>query len=53
MSDITTNKVPVFAFSNAVDTKHEELLMRAGVALFLPKPIDVDTLMTQASFLAR
>ena len=48
---VQTERIPVFAFGQ--DAHEEEKLMRAGAALFLPKPIDIDTLLTQASFLAR
>lgn len=50
---IRVAETPVFAFSAVSDPRHEEHLMRAGAAMFLAKPIDVETLLTQASFLAR
>ena len=53
LGSISPAHTPVFAFSDHKDSKHEENLMRAGAALFLAKPIDIDTLLTQASFLAR
>lgn len=53
LGTVSPAHTPVFAFSDHKDAKHEENLMRAGAALFLAKPIDIDTLLTQASFLAR
>lgn len=53
LENVKTEHIPVFAFAAAHDAAHEENLMRAGAALFLSKPIDIDTLLTQASFLAR
>lgn len=53
LDNVKTEHVPVFVFSATHDAKHEETLMRVGAALFLSKPIDIDTLLTQASFLAR
>lgn len=50
---IRVAETPVFAFSAVSDPQHEEHLMRAGAAMFLSKPIDVETLLTQANFLAR
>ena len=46
------DQVPVFAFGGP-SPGQEEQLMRAGVALFLAKPIDIDSFLTQASFMAR
>jgi DNA-binding response OmpR family regulator len=53
LNNVKTDRVPVFVFSAEHDVKQEETLMRVGAALFLSKPIDIDTLLTQASFLAR
>lgn len=46
-------RVPVFTFAGYTPPGLEESLMRAGAALFMAKPIDIDSLLTQASFLAR
>ena len=53
LKTIKAGSATVFAFSSSPTPKQEEDLMRAGAALFLSKPINLDTLLTQASFLAR
>jgi CheY-like chemotaxis protein len=53
LENVKTERVPVFAFASAHEAAQEEKMMRAGAALFLAKPIDIDTLLTQASFMAR
>ena len=53
LRSVRTDRVPVFVFGNRRDGVVEETLMRGGAALFLAKPIDIDQLLMQASFLAR
>jgi DNA-binding NtrC family response regulator len=50
---IRVAETPVFAFRQNIDVQREEDLMRAGAAMFLSKPIDVETLLTQANLLTR
>ena len=40
-----------FVFRETYDTVIEEKLMRAGAALLMGKPVDIDQLLTQAAFL--
>jgi hypothetical protein len=41
-----------FVFADALDAAAEEQLMRHGAGLLLAKPINIDQLLTQASFLS-
>ena len=43
--------IPAFAFCATLGEVDEDKLMRAGAAFILTKPIDVDALLTQASFM--
>lgn len=43
----------VFVFGHDNSAEAEEKLMRAGVALFFAKPVDIDSLLIQASFICR
>ena len=43
--------IPAFVSCENLDEAGEDRLMRAGAALILGKPIDVDALLTQASFM--
>lgn len=44
--------VPVFAFMEELDEATEDGLMRAGAAFILRKPVNIDSLLNQAAFLA-
>lgn len=46
------NGATCFAFKEQFDAATEEMLMRAGAALLILKPIDIDQLLTQAAFMA-
>ena len=43
--------IPAFAIIDVVTDAGEDELMRAGAAFILTKPVDVDALLTQASFM--
>lgn len=44
--------LPAFAMAGGGSEASEDLLMRAGAAFVLQKPVDVDSLLTQAQFMA-
>ncbi len=43
--------IAAFVFATALEDKAEDTLMRAGAAFIMLKPVDIDALLTQASFM--